>query len=74
MYGRGEGVEQNNTRAAQLFTKACNEGNIRGCLYSGDMYSKGDEIYKDIEKARRMYGRACSLGDQSGCDDLKKLH
>ena len=74
MYVNGNGVEKDFIKAAQLFKKACDGGNMHGCGFLGFMYEKGDGVRQDIYMAKEYYGKACDLGDQDGCDEYKRLN
>ncbi|MCI7236814.1 hypothetical protein [Campylobacter sp.] len=40
MYDNGNGVEKNEQKAAELYKKACDGGNMDGCRNLGVMYEK----------------------------------
>jgi TPR repeat protein len=67
MYERGEGVARDDTRAAQLYQKACDGGYARGCFEFGRSYAAGRGVAKDEAFARQLFQKACDGGDMGGC-------
>ena len=54
MYRQGEGVSQNVARAASLFKKAANRGNMIAMLALSEIYEKGEgNVKKDVSLAAR---------------------
>ena len=58
-------------KAAQLYQKACDSGEAKGCFNLGGLY---DEDGQSFSTAKQYYGKACDLGLQLGCDNYKKLN
>lgn len=73
MYYNGKGVGQDYAKAAELFEKACNEGDAWGCYVLGNMYEYGRGVRQNNQTALEYYGKACDLGDQLGCENYAKL-
>ena len=46
-YDEGKGVDQNKSRAVELYGKACDGGEALGCLQLGHMYENGDGVAKN---------------------------
>ena len=44
MYADGKGVEKDLGKAAELFKKACNGGEMLGCRNLGIMYDNGNGV------------------------------
>ena len=44
---KGEGVKQDDTRAAALFRKACEGGDANGCSNLGVVYAEGTGVPPD---------------------------
>ena len=42
-------------KAAELFKKACDGGDMRGCYNLGVMYTNGNGVEKDLDKAADLY-------------------
>ena len=55
MYDNGNGVEKDFSKAAELYKKSCNGGEMRGCFNLGIMYAKGSETEKDFGKAAELF-------------------
>ncbi len=73
LYQKGEGVEKNLIKAAQLYTKACELKESFGCGALGMLYENGQGVEKDLRKATQFYSKACKLGNQKACEILKEL-
>ena len=73
MYEYGNGVEKNQQKAAQLYKKACDGGNMRGCRNLGVMYEEGDGVEKDLGKAAELFKKACDFGLEEACKEYKKI-
>jgi len=57
-------------RGVQAFRKACEGGNMRGCLELGRLYDYGAGVPKDNHKASDLYKAACDGGNMRGCASL----
>lgn len=57
----------NYSRAANLFSRACTNGDGEGCASLGGMYEAGQGVKKDKAKASALNKRAVSIST-SGCD------
>jgi TPR repeat protein len=75
-YYLGRGVATDYSRAASLYSRACDAGNSKGCGWLGAMY-EGQGLAKDAARAAAMYSRevallskACDAGDPSSCNDI----
>jgi uncharacterized protein len=71
-YEIGEKVEQDYSRAADLYERACNEGAAGGCNNLGVLYEIGLSRDQDERKAGSLYDQACQGGDQYGCDNQQR--
>jgi TPR repeat protein len=72
-YWNGRGVSQDDTRAAALYSRACDSRNAAACSSLGVCYWSGRGVTKDLGKARLYLIKGCGLGNQWGCDRLKEL-
>jgi len=61
-------------QARELFTEACNGGEMKACNYLGYLYAKGLGGVHDTEKARDIYQKACDQGTLSSCTSLGSLY
>ena len=61
-------------KAAELFKKACDGGEMLGCHNLGAMYQKGDGVEKNVKKAMDLYKKACDGGDMLGCSNLGSMY
>ena len=55
MYEEGRGVEKNEKKAAELFQKAANQGNLKAQFGLGQMYEEGRGVEKNETKAIEAY-------------------
>ena len=74
LYTNGQGVNQDDQKAAELYQKAYDGGEARGCLVLGLVYENGQGVKQNLSTAKQYYGKACDLGLQSGCDDYRTLN
>jgi hypothetical protein len=68
MYERGAGVDRDEARAADLYGRACEQGELRGCVNLGVLLEAGTGVNRDPERARELYARACDGGQALACD------
>ena len=66
-YALGEGVDQDETRAAGLYERACAMKDPSACVFAGQMSEFAHGVPKDDAKAARFYERACDLSWAAGC-------
>jgi len=62
------------SQAAELYQKACDGGERKGCHDLGLMYYKGEGVVKDLNRAARLFKRACDAGGSGGCQDLGLMY
>ena len=60
--------------AAQIWQKACESGEARGCVRLGFLYQSGRGVKQDDAKAGKFYQKACDTGELSSCDSLASLY
>src|SRR5262245_16772995 len=46
-------------QAAQLYQKACDGGELMGCVHLGALHETGTGIEQDMESAMALYRKAC---------------
>lgn len=49
-------------KAAEMFEKACNDGNPRACVDLAAMFETGEGVDKDLVKAKGLYQKAYEHG------------
>lgn len=59
--------------AVALFDKACDGGEVLGCLRSGIWLAEGRGVPKNPLRAFNKYIRGCQLGDEGCCKGAWKL-
>lgn len=64
------GLEVDQTIAAELYQKACDLQNMRGCRNLGNRYDLGTGVDEDDIKANALFEQACNGGDMGGCRNL----
>ena len=57
-------------KAAELFKKACDDENMRGCFNLGVTYEYGNGVEKNEQKAAELYKKACDGGEMNACRSL----
>jgi TPR repeat protein len=73
MYAKGENGTRDENRAADLYKRACEEGNALGCNFLGLRYERGQGVVKDFSRAADLFKQACDTGLQLGCENLARL-
>lgn len=74
IYYKGEGVEENKSKAIEFFKKACELNNTKSCTNLGIIYDNGKEIEKDKTKAVKFYKKACDLNGSVACSNLGYMY
>ena len=72
----GVGFRFGRARAAELYMRACDGGDMYGCsslITLADSYVKGGGVRQDLARAAELYERACSGGQIDGCSRLVAL-
>jgi TPR repeat protein len=62
------------SQAAELYRRACDGGERKGCHDLGLMYFKGEGVAKDQNRAAGLFKRACDAGGTGGCLDLGEMY
>ena len=62
------------TKAAELFQKSCDMGNVNGCEYLGRLYEYGLGVKQNYSKVAKAYKKACEGGNMEGCKKLGDLY
>ena len=57
-------------KAAQLYQKACDSGEAKGCFYLGFLYVDGQDVKQNYQKAAELLQKACDSGNAEGCSNL----
>ena len=61
-------------RAAQIWQKACETGEARGCVRLGFLYQSDRGVKQDDEKAGKFYEKTYDTGELSGYNSLASLY
>lgn len=67
-------TQGDNLKAAQLYEKACNGGDVIGCGKLAVMYYDGTRVKQDNFKAAQLYEKACNSGHAKGCGALGAMY
>ncbi|MBM4127742.1 MAG: sel1 repeat family protein, partial [Nitrospira sp.] len=59
----GNGVKQDSIHAVELFRKACDGGDTKGCFNLGWMYDEGNGVKQDSFEAVAFYRKGCDGGN-----------
>ena len=62
MYSTGQGVVIDPDKAAELYVKACDGGDVFGCQNAGAMYLKGEGVKANAIKGLGYIKIACDKG------------
>ena len=63
MYARGNGVPQDDEKAAELYRKAAQQGHGQAQYFLGGMYMAGRGVAQDDEEAAKWYQKAAQQGE-----------
>ena len=69
----GHGVEVDERRAAEWFTKAALQGDREACFNLGALYAEGRGVPKDLKIAANFYREAADQGFSPAKERLKEL-
>jgi len=61
-------------KAIELFTKACDGGEVKGCYFLGLSYKEGDHVAQNDTKAIELFTKACDGGEAGGCGSLGSMY
>ncbi|MDR3054946.1 MAG: hypothetical protein LBU53_06030 [Zoogloeaceae bacterium] len=69
------GVEADNLKAFEIFKKACEGNDARGCSVLGMIYAGGFDIgvEPDMSKALEIFDKLCKLHDEKSCEMYSEL-
>lgn len=73
MYSKGQGVEQDDSKASYWFSQGANKGDPRAMYNLAVFYEKGLYLPRDLDKARYWYQKASEKGLEKATDKLKSL-
>ena len=73
-YFGAQGVEQDVTKALEVWKKAANMGHGRAAATAAMVYLAGEGVAPDAAQARRLAERAAELNDPAGLVVLGELH
>ena len=62
--------QKNYSDAITSFTKACDDGNGKGCFNLGSMYENGEGVVQNKYKASSLYAQACRAKEMLGCSNM----
>lgn len=69
-YRLGYGVKLDNSKSANLHSKACDYGYYDSCVSLGHDYMEGKGVKKDKQIALNLFEKSCKKGNMSGCNSL----
>lgn len=69
-FALGEGVEQNYSKAKELYSKACEADHINACFYLGLIYSEGNGDKQHNAKAKELFEKVCDANHMEACYTL----
>ncbi len=70
LYSRGQGVDRDPSKAAQLFESAANQGLVQAQYNLGLAYLTGNGVAKNEDAAISWFQKAAELGDPNAADNL----
>ena len=64
----------NAVKAGELYTKACKNGNMKGCIKLGVLYFTGDGVKENHKKAKKLFEKACKKHHSIACYHLGTIY
>jgi len=64
----------NHKKAREMFNRACENKNPKGCINLGLMYKNGAGVEKDHLKTISLWEKACEMDDADGCIRAAFMH
>jgi len=74
MYSKGQGVEQDYSKARELYEQAHKVGNVRSTTNLACMYENGIGMAQDYVKAKELYMQAHDGGNALATNNLGYMH
>ena len=71
---KGQGCDQNYTKAVEWFEKSANLGNSAAMYNLGKFYKNGRGVTKDLNKAREWFTKAAAQGSADAQTQLDRLN
>ena len=71
--GKGAGVPQDYTAAAQWYRKAAEQGDVRGQFHIGRMYEQGKGVPQDYVVAHMWYNLVAARGIERAAENRDKI-
>ncbi len=62
------------TKASELYTKACDNGDMKGCVKLGVLYFTGDGVKENHKKAKKLFVKGCKERYSLACYHLGTLY
>lgn len=73
LYFTGEGVEQNKTKAIELFTQSAEQGNTDAQNNLGVIYLMGEGVEQSTKKAIEWFEKAAEQNNEEAIENLKAI-
>jgi len=73
-YDKGEGCDQNETKAVELYEKSANLGCSDAMHNFGNCYERGAGVTKDLNQAREWYTKAAAQSHIQAQTELDSLN
>ena len=67
-------LNQNDTKAAALYQKACDVDSALACFNLASMYLTGEGVKTDARKSVSLFQQACDLNDAGACYTLGNMY
>ncbi len=67
-FAASQRVPKDKAMAVQLYSRACQAGEPRGCVRAAELLARGDGVPQDKVRAAELYDKACRGGLASACE------
>jgi TPR repeat protein len=74
MYRKGDSIDPNPTRAAELHEKGCAQGDAHSCFIAAGMNDEGAGIPINDVHAAALYEKGCKGGERKACDNASIMY
>ncbi len=74
LYRRGRVVARDDSKAAELYKRACDAGFVRGCANLAVLYEIGEGVSRDYARSMSLSQSSCQHGDPIACHNQAILY
>ncbi len=74
LYSEGiNGVKKDDNKAYELYRRACDGSDAKGCYHLAECYAHGTGVKKSRNVAATLYVKACEIGSIKACEQIESV-